>query len=239
VDKQHILHEIRRTAEANGGVPLGFQAFATQTGITVGAWRGVFWARWSDALREAGYQPNEWSRPHDEGHLLDSFASLTLELRHLPTQPEIRMKRRRNPGFPCASSFRRLGTKGQLVAKVAAHFRGHAGHEEVVRWCDEHAATARVEHVDKGKAETQDGEIYLMKSGRFHKIGRSNAAGRREYEVGIQLPEDVNLVHVIRTDDPTGIEAYWHKRFESKRKKGEWFDLDAADIRAFKRRKFM
>jgi hypothetical protein len=78
-----------------------------------------------------------------------------------------------------------------------------------------------------------------MKSGRYFKIGRANSASRREYELAIQLPEKVRTVHVIRTDDPPGIEAYWHKRFESKRKNGEWFALDAADVAAFKRRRFM
>ena len=33
------------------------------------------------------------------------------------------------------------------------------------------------------------GFVSLMKSGKYHKIGRSNSAGRREYELGIQLPE--------------------------------------------------
>jgi hypothetical protein len=76
-------------------------------------------------------------------------------------------------------------------------------------------------------------------SGQFYKIGRSNSAGRREYELAIQLPEKAKMIHTIRTDDPAGIQAYWHKRFEIKRRNGEWFKLDAADIAAFKRRRFM
>ncbi len=92
---------------------------------------------------------------------------------------------------------------------------------------------------EAGSEDTQIGFVYLIKSGRFYKVGKSYAVGRREYEIGLQLPERAVTVHVIRTDDPGGIEAYWHKRFEAKRKNGEWFELDAAAVAAFRRRKFM
>jgi len=89
------------------------------------------------------------------------------------------------------------------------------------------------------EVDTAFGYVYLIKMGKHHKIGRSNSAGRRQYELAIQLPEKTKLIHQIQTDDPEGIERYWHQRFADRNTNGEWFALTADDIRAFKRRKFM
>jgi hypothetical protein len=53
VTKLHILREIKRTTQANGGIPLRRLQFESKTGIKRYDWFGVYWARWSDAVREA------------------------------------------------------------------------------------------------------------------------------------------------------------------------------------------
>jgi hypothetical protein len=77
------------------------------------------------------------------------------------------------------------------------------------------------------------GSVNLMRSGKHYKIGFSAHVGRRSYEVALQLPEKLEVVHEIETDGPEGIERYWHERFASKRANGEWFASSDADVAAF------
>src|SRR5258707_352259 len=44
MDKAHILREIKRTAQENGGIALGSDRFESETGIRNSDWLGKFWA---------------------------------------------------------------------------------------------------------------------------------------------------------------------------------------------------
>lgn len=239
MNKLHILAEIRRTAEANGGKPLGHREFGNATGIREGDWSGRYWARWSDAIREAGYAPNAMVVAYTEKVLLGKLAQLARELGKLPVLAEIELARRRDTTFPTEKTYRRFGGKAKLIKKLLEYCDAHPDLEDVAQLCRAIELPTEAKVRDQQDEEIEIGFVYLMKAGSYYKIGRSNAAGRREREIALQLPDKATTAHVIRTDDPPGIEGYWHRRFAEKHRNGEWFELTGADVRAFKRRKFM
>jgi hypothetical protein len=236
--REDILSEIRRCAAENGGQPLGRIRFERETGIVESSWAGRYWVSWGDAVREAGFKPNELQGKYDDAEVLGALAALIRRLGKFPVENELRMARRQDPDFPSHGTIQRLGNKAQRARLVIEYCEDVGGFPDVVEFAEPVAAKQRpASPIDDEEA---DGYVYLMKSGKHYKIGRSNAPGRREYELAIQLPERLERVHVIRTDDPPGIERYWHLRFADKRSNGEWFKLSAQDVRSFKRRgKFM
>lgn len=239
--REDILREIQRYAAENGGTAPGTRIFERETGIRINDWSGKYWARWGDAIAEAGLSPNSLQEKVDEEVLLRQLAELVARLGHFPSTPELRLHRRTVAAFPSDTTFwNRFGNRDSQVAKLAAFAATRPEFADVHRICEATppARDTRRKPVDSAE-EADDGYVYLLRSGKFYKIGRTNAAGRRERELAIQLPERAERVHVIRTDDPAGIESYWHQRFAMQRKNGEWFDLSASDIQAFKRRKFM
>lgn len=240
MNKQHVLAEIKRTAQENGGAPLGWKRFFSETGIRYHDWFGKYWSRWGDAVREAGFEPNKLTEAYGDELLIEKYIGLVRDLGRIPVKGELRLKKRRDASFPNEKAFERFGSKGQLIAKVLEYCTIHAGFDDVAPLFRQVPLDrAETPHEQENAEIEVIGAIYLLKSGRYYKIGRTNALGRREYELAIQLPAKAKTVHVIRTDDPTGIEAYWHNRFAAKRSNGEWFELGASDVQAFKRRKFM
>jgi hypothetical protein len=238
MDKAHILREIKRTAQANGDVPLGFRKSESETGIRKSDWLGTHWARWNDAIREAGLAPNEMKPATPVTELLEKYAKFAEELGRLPASGDHRFKERRDPEFPDRSTFsKRIGSKAELVLQLLEYCRDRGEFQGVVGMCEVFIRSHQKRSHEEASAQVQTGFVYLLKHGsrRQYKIGRTNNRLRREGEIGIELPEQIEPIHVIETDDPVGVEAYWHRRLAEKRLKNEWFALTPDDVRAFKR----
>jgi Meiotically up-regulated gene 113 len=240
MEKSHILSEIRRTAEANGGIPLGRQKFLDATGIKETDWSGKYWVRWGDAIKEAGYTPQELQTAFPDEYVLEKYAEAFRDYGRPPTTPELKLKARGDSNFPSHNTFGRFGTKQHLINKLHAFCLARESLQDIAELCLAHVKDIPVEELEEGVAlQGQEGHVYLIRSGKYFKIGRTNSLARREKELAIQLPEPAETIHSIATDDASGIEAYWHRRFSDKRRNGEWFELTAADVMAFRRRKFM
>ena len=238
MNKDHIINEIRRTAKANEGIALGHRRFGAETGIGYHDWYGRFWTRWSDAVREAGFEPNRMSEAYDDELLLEKLALLTRRLGRVPIHGDLLLAPKDDPTFPTEKVFRRLGRKLQRKTRMLAFIKAHPGYDDIAAlWSNVAVADQPQDPEEAGSSTPAVGYVYLLKHGsrREYKIGRTNNPLRREGELGIQLPEKLQPVHYIETDDPVGIETYWHMRFARKRKEGESFALTPEDVRAFKR----
>ncbi len=84
------------------------------------------------------------------------------------------------------------------------------------------------------KPDQPQGFVYLLKSGVYYKIGKANDIKKRLSQIKLQLPFDVELVHAIEAFHPLKVEQHWHKRFNQRRRNGEWFVLTEEEVAEFK-----
>ncbi|MBU4320228.1 MAG: GIY-YIG nuclease family protein [Nitrospinae bacterium] len=245
--KDFIISEIVRTAKGNNGVPLGQARFERATGIKETDWSGKYWINWGEALLDAGYEPNKLQGAYDEDFLIEKLIGLIQKINKFPTLRELKKEAFENNDFPSLSPFTRLGKKHEMAKKVIEYCKNKKTFPDIItisRPISEVSQDAVEHEVEKGNEGF--GYVYLMKIGNYHKIGMTYDHERRHKELGRDVPWEKKYIHIIETDDPSGIEAYWHKRFEAKRIKDskkthkEYYKLSSEDIKAFKRRrKFM
>lgn len=243
ISKEKILEEIKRTASGNNGNPLGIDRFREETGIRKEDWYGKYWSKWTDAQREAGFKPNQFGEPKIKNELiLKKLLEYIRELGHFPTKGEFILKKQHDNEFPSIATLqKRLGKKENMVRLILEHCHTKENCSDVIDICinAQNSFSKKDKPEDSSSDnELQSGQVYLLKHGNDYKIGKSTSAPERYKSIQTQMPHELEEIHVIETDDISGIENYWHKRFKEKRLRGEWFKLTAADIKAFKKRKF-
>jgi len=189
----------------------------------------------------------EWTVGSTVEEILEVLAKLVRKYGRYPTVSEILIEKRANATIPTPKALnRKVGGKVETIKKLRDYC---SSREEYV---DVSAILAQVDidtDSEDGATESKigagktkpSGHVYLVKSGRFYKIGQTANRWQRMNQLDKQTSEGIDeVIHTIAAfDDAPGIEQYWHKRFEDKCVKGEWFDLSAEDIRAFKKRKWM
>ena len=233
--RERVLGEIRRIVAESGNVP-GIKAFEQATGIMRREWTGKVWARWGDAIKEAGFEPNVLNERIDSELILEKVAECCLELGRWAAPNDVRLYARTQTGFPSSTTIENHFPKRALLVEA---LREWIGQPENIKF----ASVSRMLPLQKiGSSEATElgryGHVYLLRAGDFYKIGQSSDLEKRVKSINVALPDKASFEHAISTDDPPGIEAYWHRRFADRRANGEWFKLSKADVLAFKKRKF-
>jgi hypothetical protein len=159
---------------------------------------------------------------------------LARHLGHFPTSRERNVARRRDSDFPGDGAFRRLSKLGPLSTQLVTWCETRPAFGDVVGLASIVAESEPSQERARAGSTRPNGYVYLLKDGRRFKIGHTNSVGRRKSEAMTWL-KDPRLVHQIPTDDPEGVERYWHRRFEERHSEREWFLLTQADVAAFKR----
>lgn len=190
-------------------------------------------------MSRLGIEPQQFSNARIPlAELAKSVALLSVELGKWPTEDDIRRARRRDPNFPGLDAIRPHRRSGALAASIVAI----ADEQPALHAARSHAERHLVDlpaATDAHASARVQGYVYMIRSGRRFKIGKSTDPSRRFREVKLELPEEAHQIHAIPTDDPSGIEAYWHRRFAAKRVRNtEFFELSVEDVAAFRRRAY-
>lgn len=84
--------------------------------------------------------------------------------------------------------------------------------------------------MNKESFDSLHGYVYLFQCGDQYKIGYSKTPVKRRQQFRTGSPFPVKTVHLLRTVYYRQIEKQLHYQFADKRKQGEWFALDDADV---------
>lgn len=218
--REQILSEIKRIALANDGQAPGMGLFEDETGIRRQDWVGKIWARWSDAIIEAGLQPQKLNQKTKPEFIFLGLVDACRHYKKFPTKAELQLFRNIRPDFPWYTTLlSNFGDKFEMRNSFRKWISEQEEFEDIL---------AMLPDITTGVARTEnskDGYVYLIKSGANYKIGRGEELEKRVKQIRIELPDASILEHSIRTDDLPGIEAYWHRRFADRRANGEWSSL--------------
>ena len=92
----------------------------------------MYWARWGDALAEAGYPPNIKHQKLDEQFILQKLADVSRHYGKVPATMEMRLYKRIAPDFPNEKTIlSHFGGKQNLLRRLAEWTRQHDDYKDI------------------------------------------------------------------------------------------------------------
>jgi hypothetical protein len=238
MEREEILERYKMAASARGRT-IGKSQFFKDAGVKESEWMR-YWPRISEMQKEAGFEPNDFQDAIPEEQILEAWAKILETLGKFPTHAELRIAIRNSIALPADNTLRRIGTNAKIAEKVIAHLSAKNTNPAAIKICELFLANNSAITTSDATLTNKvlsTGYVYLLRlSGSKYKIGKTGNLDRRLDQHRRLLP-DLKYTWKIETDDPSGIEAYWKRRFADKLepKTEETFNLSADDVASFKR----
>jgi hypothetical protein len=234
ISKDIIVKELQRISSDLGYLP-GKRLFERLSTVKESDWAGKHWSKWNDLVSAAGLEANERTQRIETPYILEKMVSLIRHYGRMPTSNDIRLYALGHKGIPTDKTLgKHLGPKENWPSILLNLMKDIGQYSDVVSILQSNGAASEADTIN---IEESENYVYLLEFGEYYKIGSSINVERRFNEIKTIMPEKGKIVHSIKTGDPAGIEAYWHKYFADQRVRGEWFKLSDSDVRYFKRRK--
>lgn len=240
-DKNEIIQRLQIEARRCQVTP-SRDSFVHATGISQ-ARIYYHWPRWNDAVREAGLKPNEQQGAKSPSVIASHFLEAIRHYGEVPTNQHLKVfaRQRKEEGhsFTAHSTFDNIGqSKFEKVDSALRHAKACNEWDDVIPILEDYLLTESVDRPVEEATTLDYGYVYLVaehSESNCYKIGHTNDVKQRIQNLQTGSAASLQIVHEIKTDDMRGIEAYWHRRFESRRERGEWYRLSSKDVNAFKR----
>jgi hypothetical protein len=199
INKDLILSKIKELAEENGGKPPGLKNFTKITSIKSNQICGKYWARWNDAVIEAGFKPNHLPEGHSEDFLCSKLAEFIKESGRYPARGEISHRAFNDKSFPGISCYiNTLGCRFVAAKKVLDYCSAREGLNDVAEICNKIYQDGIAE--DEEYANYFEGIKYFIGLEKTAKNQYLFTARQKPYMINQLKLEGKTIVHQIAAD---------------------------------------
>jgi hypothetical protein len=242
ITKEETLEKMKEWSRENNSKTPSEKVFFEYAEIGIHDLKKLGWSHYGALVQEAGLKPNKFDKTkYNKTGLCVLFVGTIREKNKWPTRGELDVKHFQDPNFPNYGTFvNQLGLTGDLAQSILDFIKDKKGFEDIEDICVPIIEKYKNDQITNNAGKTVE-QVYMYKyknQSQPIKVGRSNDVFTRGIQLAAGGHDKLELLHFIKTDDPIGVEQYWHNRFRQlgrEEQANEWFKLKPEDVKAFKR----